>query len=251
MRKLLFALLAVGLSSHVASAAPNVQERLDSCISYYEFGEYAMAADSIKALLPLISDKQMEATAYKYLGFSYVMLEMVNRAKDFFRVALEKFPQMEVDTLEVPPNIMIVFKQAKLEHKIEEGDTGVTVIKADPRVKRRRTVASVLLASGVVVGGLGGYFFFDASNEYDEYQAIDDPSQQDKMDAHYENASNSLVVGIVTGGVGVALLPVSLVLFLKKNRDKDEEEEETEEAEEEEKVSIRATPGGVRLVYRF
>src|SRR5512136_753099 len=100
----------VGMFSAAGGAA---KSRLDSCISYFKDGDYQKAVDSINLLLPLITDRRQEAEAYKYLGFSYIMLDKIDKAKEYFSVALEKFPGMTIDTLEVPPNIASIFKLAK------------------------------------------------------------------------------------------------------------------------------------------
>lgn len=97
-----------------------MRSKLDICIYLYENGKYQEAVDSLKALLPQVTDPDEQADAYKYLAFSYVMLDMVNQAKRNFDSLLIKFPKAEIDTISVPPNITVVFKQSKLERQLVE-----------------------------------------------------------------------------------------------------------------------------------
>jgi hypothetical protein len=185
--------------------------RLDTCISYYQDGEYQKAADSIKALLPLISDRREEAEAYKYLGFSYVMLDLINKAKDFFRVALDKFPQMVIDTLEVPPNISIVFKQAKLESQMEKGDI---LDKSVQQKNTKRVVsASLLTGTGALCAGAGAYFLFQGFQAHRNYDTKDPNADFDHL---YNVMNRDFIIAGGSAGVAAATLYFGLRLFFKK-----------------------------------
>jgi tetratricopeptide (TPR) repeat protein len=111
---LCFLLISLGNSKDINKSG------LDSCIIYYQDGEYIKSVDSLKALLPSLSKKDDLATAYKYLAFSYVMLEMVNTARETFNKALEEYPEMELDTVKIPPNITAVFKEVKKEKGLQK-----------------------------------------------------------------------------------------------------------------------------------
>lgn len=187
--------------------------RLDSCVSYYQDGEYQKAADSIKALLPLISDRREEAEAYKYLGFSYVMLDLIEKAKEFFRVALEKFPQMVIDTLEVPPNITIVFRQAKLETQLEKGE--INDKKVDEKQQRHNRVvfASILTATGAVSALAAGYFFFEGHKEHSDYEK---PASQTVLDNHWSAMQKDLIIGGCVTAFAAVDLFFGFRLFAKK-----------------------------------
>jgi hypothetical protein len=186
--------------------------RLDSCISYYQDGDYQKAADSIKGLMPLISDRREEAEAYKYLGFSYVMLDLINKAKDFFRVALEKFPQMVIDTLEVPPNISIVFRQAKLESQVEKGEF---LDKNLQESKTKRTVfASLLTATGAISAGAGGYFLFKGLQANSDYKNEKNPNAD--FDGYIKTRNQGYIIAGCATGVAAATLYFGLRLFFKK-----------------------------------
>jgi tetratricopeptide (TPR) repeat protein len=211
----------------------DTRAKLDSCIGYYEFGEYQKAADSLKALLPLIADEQEEATAYKYLGFSYAMLEMVEKAKAFFRVALEKFPAMQVDTLEVPPNVQVIYKQVALEKEIETKEEEV-------RRSPKRIAGTAFLVSGLSLGAMGGYFLYNSKQEYDAYLAVDRPDQ-DLLDSRWGAHRRSLVVGSVFGGSAAVLLPLS-ALFYVRGRAAGADEPE---------AYLEIRPTGAGLVCRF
>ena len=185
--------------------------RLDTCKAYYEDGDYQKAADSIKALLPLISDRREEAEAYKYLGFSYVMLDLINKAKDFFRVALEKFPQMMIDTLEVPPNISIVFKQAKLETQMEKGE--ILDKKVQASNTKRVVFASLLTAAGTISAGGGGYFFYKGFQAHTDYRNATDSASCER---YWQDMSKDFIIGGCATGAAAAALYFGIRLFVKK-----------------------------------
>ena len=206
---LLFVFLFIAVQ--LSAADEPVRAKLDSCISYYQDGEYQKAVDSIKALIPLISDNRDEAEAYKYIGFSYCMLDMINKAKDFFKVALEKFPQMVIDTLEVPPNITIVFKQTKLETQMEKGEL---VEKEQP--SNRPVIAALLGATGVVSGVIGGYFLYSGYKSWQSYNDLGSGSTLDQFDLYANRKRNDFIIGGAVGGFALADAVVAVYLMVKK-----------------------------------
>jgi tetratricopeptide (TPR) repeat protein len=208
--------------------------KLDSCVGYFEDGEYQRAVDSLKALLPMIADEQEEAEAYKYLGFSYVMLDMINKAKDFFRVALEKFPQMVIDTLEVPPNITIVFKQTQLEAKMAKGE----IVDRDlqRRNEKRVIIASVLTATGTIAGGVGGYYLYRGYKTYHDYKEYSKPDG-DVIDSLVKKYTKEYWIGGTATGFGIINLGIATWLFVKKPDYK--------------KISLFSDQSGFGLVWRF
>lgn len=215
-------------------AEESTKIKLDSCIGFFEDGEYQRAVDSLKVLLPMIANRREEAEAYKYLGFSYVMLDMINKAKDFFRVALEKFPQIVIDTLEVPPNITIVFKQTELEAKMAKGE----IVDQDlqRRNEKRIIVASVLTATGTITGFVGGYYLCRGYKTYRQYKNIPEADQvlRDSLAGKY---SKEYWIGGTAMGFGIINLGIATWLFSKKPVHK--------------KISLYTDPRSVGLVWRF
>jgi tetratricopeptide (TPR) repeat protein len=205
--------------------------RLDACVSYYQDGDYQKAVDSIKTLLPLISDRREEAEAYKYLGFSYVMLDLIDKAKEFFRVALEKFPQMVIDTLEVPPNITIVFKQAKLETQLEKGEMFDKTVQ--DKNQKRIVLGALCTSTGVIGTGVGGYFLyrgFKARRDYKNATA--------DFDSYWNTMKRSFLIGGCATAVGGLDLTLGLYLLIKKPA-------------QQKKVSMTTTGNGITLQWRF
>jgi hypothetical protein len=135
------------------TAEGSSRSKLDLCIYLYENGKYQEAVDSIKALLPKIEDPLVQAEAYKYLAFSYVMLDMVNQAKTNFDSLLVKFPKAEIDTVSVPPNITVVFKQSKLERQLEEG-------KALEKKRSKRRMIWIIGGTSVAAAAVGTTVYF-------------------------------------------------------------------------------------------
>jgi tetratricopeptide (TPR) repeat protein len=208
--------------------------KLDSCVGYFQDGEYQRAVDSLKALLPMLADEQEEAEAYKYLGFSYVMLDMINKAKDFFRVALEKFPRMVIDTLEVPPNITIVFKQTQLEAKMARGE----IVDRDlqRRNEKRVIIASVLTATGTIAGGTGGYFLYRGYKTHRDYKEYPKPDRI-VLDSLVKKYTKEYWIGGTATGFGIINLGIATWLFVKKPDYK--------------KISLFSDQSGFGLVWRF
>jgi tetratricopeptide (TPR) repeat protein len=207
MKRSLFAIVIVCIVAGHAVAGVPTKGRLDTCVSYYRDGDYQKAADSIKALLPLIADKREEAEAYKYLGFSYVMLDQTDKAKDFFGVALEKFPQMTIDTLEVPPNISNVFKQVKLETQTGKKDQDTK----GKNSKKKIMLASVMTATGAIGVGAGAFFFVKAYRAHRDYE-----STINDFDSPWVRMRNSVIIGSCVTALAAADLYFGLHLFLKK-----------------------------------
>jgi len=179
--------LVVAALSASAHAQPTVSQRLDSCIAYYQDGEYVKAADSITFLFPLIRERD-ELTAYKYLGYCYVMLQMTNQAAMVFRSALDRYPGMRVDTLEVPPRIWSFFEEVRAS------------IRASTPASRRATravqvsMASLLFAASSMGLWASGYLVASGGDD-----------------------AAALYGGIGAGVVSVALIPASLSLIVKRD----------------------------------
>jgi hypothetical protein len=216
------------------AADESTKSKLDSCVGYFQDGEYQRAVDSLKVLLPMIADGQEEAEAYKYLGFSYVMLDMINKAKDFFRVALEKFPRMDIDTLEVPPSIAIVFKQTQLEAKMAKGE----IVEKDlqQRNEKRVIVASALTATGVFAAGGGGYYLYRGYKSHRDYKEFKEPDQP-RIDSLAKKYTREYWIGGTATGFGIVNLGIATWLFFKKPVYK--------------KISLYRDPRSFGLVWRF
>jgi tetratricopeptide (TPR) repeat protein len=217
IRKVLAVAVALCAVQVIFADAPT-RAKLDSCITFYQDGDYQRAVDSLKALLPFISDRQEEADAYKYLGFSYVMLEMIDKAKEFFRVALDKFPQMVIDTLEVPPNITVVFKQTKLESQMEKGE--ILDKKVQDIRQRRWVLGTALGITGLFSGAAGAYFVgkgFESKKRYDNYlPPAGHPPVQDSLERYDSDRRREFLIGGILSGVACANVSAALYLFLKK-----------------------------------
>jgi tetratricopeptide (TPR) repeat protein len=231
------ALLFLIVISGKACAEESAKTKLDSCIAYYQDGEYQKAADSLKALLPLIANRSEEAEAYKYLAFSYVMLDMIEKAKDFFRVALEKFPQISVDTLEVPPNIAIVFKQAQLEAKLAKGE--ILDKDVQRRNEKRVIAATALTVTGTITSGIGGYFTYRGYRSNRSYHEVtrDDPDRDSLLNYWSEKKEREYLIGGLSAAAGIVQLGIATWLYFGKPTQK--------------KISAYWKPGECGLAWRF
>jgi hypothetical protein len=189
--------------------------RVAAFVSYYQDGDYRKASDSLLSILPLLAGSKDEIVAYRYIGFSYAMLNWVDKAKLTFKSALTKYPGMDIDTLEVPPNISIVFKQAKLERKLETLDTAA-VHRPVVVVAARNIVAPTLLLSVSILSAVGSAgLFYTGNQQYLKYKSVNTPSQSE-LDKYYSNSQYAVIGGVACAAVTGVLLPVSIYLYNKK-----------------------------------
>jgi tetratricopeptide (TPR) repeat protein len=193
--------------------------RLESFISAYKDGDYQKTADSLQALLPSLSDHEDQMEAYKYLGFSYGMLNRIDKSKNVFKTALDKYPGMDIDTLEAPPNIAIIFKQAKLEKKIEKIDTSSTGTVHVIVQKKNVAVPVVLLSLAIISAAAGADLLYYGNQQYRNYKSVDTPDQN-VLDKYYSEFRNAYIAAAACAAVTAVLLPVSLHLFVKKDHHK-------------------------------
>jgi hypothetical protein len=191
------------------------QTRLDACIAGYQNGDYQKTADSLRALVRglVIGDDEMRA--YKYLGFSYAMLNWIDLSKEAFKTALEKFPTMDIDTLEVPPNITLIFKQAKLEIKLAAMDAALIRTPPVVVVKKTFVAPTILLTTGILSAGAGAGFFYFGFQKYQKYKSLDAPDQS-SLDYYYTTAGYYYIAAGIGACVAAVLIPVSIHLFTKK-----------------------------------
>jgi hypothetical protein len=188
-------------------------ERLEWAITHFKDGDYRKAADSLAVLLPVLSGTDLQE-GYKYYGFSLAMINRVDQAKAAFATALEKFPEMDIDTLEVQPTIAIVFKQAKLEKTLATMDT---VIKKKPTVivqKKNIALPVTLLVWGIVSAGVSATLFYFGYQDLQKYNAITSPGAN--FDQYYNRYRTFYIGGGISAGIAAALIPVSIVMLAKK-----------------------------------
>ncbi|HEX7510733.1 MAG TPA: hypothetical protein VF335_05495 [Chitinivibrionales bacterium] len=191
--------------------------RLKFCISNFENGEYQKAADSLETLVPALSEPDQQMEAYKYLAYSYGMLNRIEKSKAVFQLVLKKYPRMTIDTLEAPPNIAIIFRQVKLEKKIE------TLNSARPKtivvIQKKNVTAPVILlsCSFLAAAGSAGLFYY-ATQQHQKYHSVDpqNPNRQSLMDRYFSRYQYASIGGIVSGGVAAVMLPLSIYYFAKK-----------------------------------
>lgn len=224
VRFLLFVLLNICLVNAAANAASPAQppapknsshEKLETCISEYRNGNYKTAADHLKALLPFLSGMEDQVEAYRYLGFSYAMLNWIDRSKEVFKTGLGIYPAMAIDTLEVPPNIAIIFKQAKLEKKLERIEASAA---KTPKiiVKRKYVLApAMLLSLGVVSAGAGIDLFYYGNQQHQKYRSVNTRDQQ-QLDMYFSNYRNAYIAGSACAVLTAVLVPLSIHLFMKR-----------------------------------
>jgi len=175
----------VFLCAAAAAPASNaIGARLDSCVQYYESGEYLKAIDSLNPIFPVLSSEQ-EQRAYRCLALSYAMLQMTARAQLVFDAALERYPSLRIDSLEVPPRIWTVFEETRLARETS------AVRKARVRKNVQISMASVILAASAVGLWGGGYLTGSAGD--------DDPATR-------WGGVAAAGVSAITGAVSIAIL---------------------------------------------
>jgi hypothetical protein len=208
---LLMVVLALAATRVQAQNARGID--LPGCITLYENGEYQAAADSLKMLLPKLSAKD-QADAYKYLAFSYVMLDMISKARENFAQMLTDYPNAQIDTVMVPPNITVVFNQVKTERELvaQQKEVAAKGIE-DLQHKRRSRLAWGAVTGAVAVGSACAavVLFVKGQDTYDQYQKSQDP---DKVASLEDQTRSQYVAGYVLSGVGGVALVASAVTFI-------------------------------------
>lgn len=154
-------------------------------------------------------------------------------AKDYFNKALDKDPNMELDTLEFPPNITLIYNQIKLERKLQKIDSVAPVKRKSP------VIPMLMLGGGLVTAVSGGYFLMHAKDLYDVYNQTNPPRPQAALDKEWASYQDALIKGCVFGGISAVLLPVSLYLLLHNEKDTAK------------KVSLMADKGRLVVAYLF
>jgi tetratricopeptide (TPR) repeat protein len=211
-------------------------EGLASCISYFKNGEYEKAIECLALLILYTHNGEDSIAIYKYLGFSNGMLGRIDRAKENFNNALNKLPDMQIDTLECPPNISIIFNQVKLERKIAKIDTAAGARRVEVRQKKNPLIPVLLLTVSVASAGAGGYYYYSGNTLRDKYRSLDAPDQA-LIDKSYNNFKNAYIKSAVCFGISAVFLPVSIYLYLHKGPSK--------------YIAVSAQDGVPSLVYSF
>lgn len=193
-----------------AYESANHDQRFLFCISTLREGYYQKTIDCLNDLMITLHARSDTVVALKYLGFCYGMLNRIDLAKEYFNKGLEKDPAMELDTLEFPPNITLIYNQLKLERKLQKLDTGLAAERKSP------IVPLLMLGGGLVTAVAGGYFLMHAKDLYATYQKTDPP--QSAIEKAYNSYQSELIKGCVFSGVSVILLPVSLYLLLHDDK---------------------------------
>jgi len=190
----LFLVIVLPLSALENDSVSN--DALKFCVSYYRDGYYNRTIECINDVLPKLTNTNDSLQAFKYLALSYGMINRIEQAESCFRQALEKDPNLEIDTLEFPPNIALIYNHVKLEKRIEQIDTTklkAPVLKATPK-KRSYGLATAMLSGAILSAGGAGFLFFRGLEARRDYSAERD---QQKID----NAWNSFIYSIGGGGV--------------------------------------------------
>jgi len=209
----------VGILAMPCFGQENVRPRLDACIGHYTDGDYQKAIDSLTTVIHSLTSPEDLMEAYKYLGFSYGMLNMIDKSKETFKIALNKFRSMTIDTLEVPPNIAIIFNQAKLEKKLEALSSEKQRKQSPAPVvvyRKKNVTAPILLLTGsFLCVGASAYCLFYANDQNQKYKTLNVPDQA-LLDKYYSNYRNLLIAGVACAGASIVMLPISIYLFAKK-----------------------------------
>jgi tetratricopeptide (TPR) repeat protein len=185
---------------------------LKFCISYYRDGYYNRAVECVNDVLPLLSSRLDSLLSYKYLALSYGMINRIEKAQECFRLALEKDPAMEIDTLAFPPNIALIYNQVKLEQRLEQIDT--TSQKEKPpviiREKRNMTLSAIALSCAVLSAGGAGFLFYKGYSARQEYSTIE--NNQALLDETW----NTFIYSTIGGACCTVLCSISTFLFFNE-----------------------------------
>jgi tetratricopeptide (TPR) repeat protein len=237
MRILSLVLLVVSalqISSNAGELESISSDGLKFCILDYRNGYYNRAVDCINDVLPKLTTLHDSLESYKMLALSYGMSNQIEKAREYFRIALEKDSTMDIDTLAFPPNIALIYTQVKQERKISriEGASSPQPVTIDHR--KKNVAAKVLLLSSAVMsagGGAGLYYNgYLARNEYSSLK-----NNQALIDRTWQEFTYS-----IAGGVGCTILAGFSTWFFLRVINQDDPA-----------VSISGWKNGIALIYKF
>jgi tetratricopeptide (TPR) repeat protein len=210
--QIVFLLLSVVFIARANENDSTSNDGLKFCISYYRDGYYNRTVECINDLLPNVTNAHDSLLAFKFLALSYGMINRIEQAESCFRQALEKDPNMEIDTLEFPPNIALIYNHVKLEKKIEQIDSmklkapAVTAVPREPGYG----LPTAMLTGAIVSAGGAGFLFFRGLKARHDYNLERD---QEKID----QAWNSFIYSMSGGGVCVLACGIFTWAFISLN----------------------------------
>jgi tetratricopeptide (TPR) repeat protein len=147
-----------------AEESPSISKyKLNLCIAVYRDGFYSQAIQCIGSALPVMDTHSDSLEAYKMLAQSYGMLNQIAKAKEYFNIILEHDSSTVIDTLELPPNISLVYNQVLLERKLSQMEKAHTQDTVTIQKKKSNVaIPALLLSSAVLSLGGGGYCGYKA-----------------------------------------------------------------------------------------
>jgi tetratricopeptide (TPR) repeat protein len=197
-------------------AAPSDQDSIRNdglkfCVSFYRDGYYNRTVECINDILPKLQDSDDSLQALKYLALSYGMINRIEQAEACFRQALNKNPNLTIDTLEFPPNIALIYKHVKLEKKIEQIDTTSKANKqhktAAPQPTRSLALPTVMLTGAILSAASAGFLYFKGFEARQEY------STPDKDQSFYDKNWNTFIYAMGGGVTSTVLCGACTWLF--------------------------------------
>jgi tetratricopeptide (TPR) repeat protein len=192
---------------HLAFMAPVEALDIDSisndglkfCISYYRDGYYNRTIECINHILPNLTHGHDSLQAYKYLALSYGMTNQIDKAESCFRQAIERNPKMEIDTLEFPPNIALIYNHVRLEKKVErlnatKANPPPVPVQIAPPVKKSTGLPTIMLTGAILSAAGAGFLFFKGLESRHDYNLEHEQAKIDK-------AWNSFIYSVTGGGI--------------------------------------------------
>lgn len=182
---------------------------LKFCISYYRDGYYNRTIECINDILPKLTNANDSLQAFKYLALSYGMINRIEQAESCFRQAIETDPNMEIDTLEFPPNIALIYKHVKLEKKVERISTAKidTPIVAAASTQKSSGLPTVMLTGAILSASGAGFLFFKG------LEARQDYSLPDKDQNYYNKTWNTFIYAMGGGVISTGLCSIFTWMF--------------------------------------
>ncbi|HEX2957883.1 MAG TPA: hypothetical protein VHO70_13690 [Chitinispirillaceae bacterium] len=155
---LLFAVGSICCDCFAEESSSLSRYKLNLCIAEYRDGFYSRTIQCIDSAMPVMNTHSDSLEAYKMLAQSYGMLNQIAKAKEYFKLILENDSSAVIDTLELPPNISLVYNQVLLEKKISQIESEHTSNNVIIHEKKSNVaIPAVLLSSAVLSLGCGGY----------------------------------------------------------------------------------------------
>lgn len=215
MLKFLIFLSLLAISFQCFGEESNTSSRyeLGLCVADYRDGYYSEAIQCFEDALTDLATQHDSIEAYKMLALSYGMINQIEKSKQYFRAIIDKDSVEEIDTLELPPNIALIYNQVKLEKKVTQLEKVPAIEQKTIHPRKRNAGIPLLLSTVVLSTGGAVYLYYNGYLSHNEYSKLG--NNQVMLDKKWKEFTY-----YIAGGVGCSVISgvATIALFKVLNK---------------------------------